>query len=46
MQKEIKRRIFDLMGLLTQHNTRWILSKYQDNEIVCAQGGTFNIAGK
>ena len=26
------------MGLLTQHNTRWTLSKYQENQIVYAQG--------
>jgi CRP/FNR family cyclic AMP-dependent transcriptional regulator len=29
---------FDVMGLLTQHNTRWILSKYQEKQIVYAQG--------
>ena len=26
------------MGLLTQHNTRWTLSKYNENQIVYAQG--------
>ena len=29
---------FDVMGLLTQHNTRWTLSKYQENQIVYSQG--------
>jgi CRP/FNR family transcriptional regulator, cyclic AMP receptor protein len=29
---------FDVMGLLTQHNTRWTLSKYQENQIVYTQG--------
>src|ERR1035438_6903383 len=26
------------MGLLTQHNTRWALSKYEENQIVYSQG--------
>ena len=26
------------MGLLTQHNTRWTLSKYKENQIVYSQG--------
>jgi CRP/FNR family cyclic AMP-dependent transcriptional regulator len=29
---------FDVMGLLSQHNTRWTLSKYQEKQIVYAQG--------
>jgi CRP/FNR family cyclic AMP-dependent transcriptional regulator len=29
---------FDVMALLSQHNTRWTLSKYQEKEIVYAQG--------
>src|ERR1700678_2071931 len=29
---------FDVMGLLTQHNTRWTLSDYADNQIVYSQG--------
>jgi len=29
---------FDVMGLLTQHNTRWAVSKYNENQIVYAQG--------
>jgi CRP/FNR family cyclic AMP-dependent transcriptional regulator len=29
---------FDVMGLLTQHNTRWALSKYEENQIVYSQG--------
>src|SRR6202166_2294000 len=29
---------FDIMGLLTQHNTRWNLSHYQENQIVFSQG--------
>jgi CRP/FNR family transcriptional regulator, cyclic AMP receptor protein len=38
MQHDKKRRSFDVMGLLTQHNTRWNLSKYQGNKIVYSQG--------
>src|SRR3984885_7711527 len=30
---------FDVMGLLTQHNTRWTSSNYQENQIVYAQAG-------
>src|SRR6202050_1614922 len=30
---------FDVMDLLTQHNTRWSLSKYQENQNVFSQGG-------
>jgi CRP/FNR family transcriptional regulator, cyclic AMP receptor protein len=29
---------FDVMGLLTQHNTRWALSKYEENQVVYSQG--------
>ena len=29
---------FDLRDLLTQHNTRWALSKYEENQIVYSQG--------
>jgi CRP/FNR family cyclic AMP-dependent transcriptional regulator len=29
---------FDVMGLLTQHNTRWTSSKYKENQLVFAQG--------
>ena len=29
---------FDVMDLLTQHNTRWALSKYEENQIVYSQG--------
>ena len=29
---------FDVMGLLTQHNTRWTLAKYEENQIVYSQG--------
>jgi CRP/FNR family transcriptional regulator, cyclic AMP receptor protein len=38
VQAVAKRRSFDVMGLLTQHNTRWTLSKYNENQIVYAQG--------
>jgi CRP-like cAMP-binding protein len=39
MQKDAGRTSFDVMGLLTQHNTRWKLSEYKKNQIVYAQGG-------
>jgi CRP/FNR family cyclic AMP-dependent transcriptional regulator len=29
---------FDVMGVLAQHNTRWALSKYEENQIVYSQG--------
>jgi CRP/FNR family transcriptional regulator, cyclic AMP receptor protein len=29
---------FDVMGLLTQHNTRWASSNYEENQIVYSQG--------
>jgi CRP-like cAMP-binding protein len=38
MQKDAGHPSFDVMGLLTQHNTRWKLSKYKENQIVYAQG--------
>jgi CRP/FNR family transcriptional regulator, cyclic AMP receptor protein len=38
MPKEPKLLSFDVMGLLTQHNTRWTLSDYADNQIVYSQG--------
>ena len=38
MQRDVKDPSFDVMGLLTEHNTRWTLSKYKENQIVFAQG--------
>ena len=38
MQPDAKHPSFDVMGLLTQHNTRWALSKYEENQIVYSQG--------
>ena len=38
MQRDTKQRSFDVMGLLTQHNTRWTLSKYKENQTLYAQG--------
>ena len=38
MKVGMKQPSFDVMGLLTQHNTRWTLSKYKENQIVYAQG--------
>jgi CRP-like cAMP-binding protein len=38
MQHDPKHPSFDVMGLLSQHNTRWTLSKYKENQILCAQG--------
>jgi len=29
---------FDVMGFLTQHKTRWTLTKYKENQIVYSQG--------
>jgi CRP/FNR family cyclic AMP-dependent transcriptional regulator len=37
MQKDAKPSL-DVMGLLTQHNTRWTLSSYKENQIVYTQG--------
>jgi CRP/FNR family transcriptional regulator, cyclic AMP receptor protein len=31
-------RSFDVMGLLTQHKTRWTLSNYQENQTLYSQG--------
>src|ERR1700681_411476 len=36
--KKSKAPSFDVMALLTQHNTRWALSKYEENQIVYSQG--------
>jgi len=36
--KKSKAPSFDVVGLLTQHNTRWTVSKYQENQIVYSQG--------
>jgi CRP-like cAMP-binding protein len=38
MPKDAQRPTFDVMGLLTQHNTRWTLSNYQENQVVYSQG--------
>jgi CRP/FNR family transcriptional regulator, cyclic AMP receptor protein len=38
MQRDAKHPSFDVMGLLTSHNTRWTASKYQENQIVYSQG--------
>jgi CRP-like cAMP-binding protein len=38
MRKDAKHPSFDVMDLLTQHNTRWSLSKYKENRVVYAQG--------
>jgi CRP/FNR family transcriptional regulator, cyclic AMP receptor protein len=38
MQRDVKHPSFDVMGLLTQHNTGWALSNYRENQIVYAQG--------
>jgi CRP-like cAMP-binding protein len=35
---DAKQHSFDVMGLLTQHNTRWTLSKYQENQTIYSQG--------
>ena len=37
MQADVKHHSFDVMGLLTQHDTRGV-SKYKDTQIVYAQG--------
>jgi CRP/FNR family transcriptional regulator, cyclic AMP receptor protein len=36
--RKVAKSPFDVKGLLSQHNTRWTLSKYQENQIVYAQG--------
>jgi CRP/FNR family transcriptional regulator, cyclic AMP receptor protein len=38
MQANTKHSSFDVMGLLTRHNTRWTLSKYKENQAVYSQG--------
>jgi CRP/FNR family transcriptional regulator, cyclic AMP receptor protein len=38
MQRDAKHPSFDVMGLLTQHNTLWSLSNYHENQIVYSQG--------
>jgi CRP-like cAMP-binding protein len=38
MQSNAEHPSFDVMALLTQHNTRWTLSKYKENQIVYSQG--------
>jgi CRP/FNR family cyclic AMP-dependent transcriptional regulator len=38
MPKARKHSPFDVMGLLTQHSTRWTSSNYQEDQIVYAQG--------
>jgi CRP/FNR family cyclic AMP-dependent transcriptional regulator len=38
MQKETASHSFDVMGLLTQRNTRRALSNYRENQIIYAQG--------
>ena len=43
MPKSRKHISFDVMGLLTQHNTRLTSLNYQENQIVYAQGATANL---
>jgi CRP/FNR family cyclic AMP-dependent transcriptional regulator len=38
MQRDANHPSFDVMGLLTSHNSRWTASKYQENQIVYSQG--------
>src|SRR6202051_2322518 len=38
MQRDTMHSSFDVMGLLTQHNTRWTLAQYEENQIVYSQG--------
>jgi len=38
MQTTAAHHSFDVMGLLTQHNTRWTVSNYRENQIIYAQG--------
>jgi CRP/FNR family transcriptional regulator, cyclic AMP receptor protein len=42
MPRDAKHPSFDVMGLLTRHNTRWTLSKYKENQIVFEQGDPAN----
>ena len=38
MRKVTTSHSFDVMGLLTHHNTRWTLTKYKENQTVYSQG--------
>jgi CRP/FNR family transcriptional regulator, cyclic AMP receptor protein len=38
MQSDKKRPSVDVMRLLTEHSTRWTVSKYKENQILYAQG--------
>jgi CRP/FNR family cyclic AMP-dependent transcriptional regulator len=38
MQGSAEHPSFDVMDLLTRHNTRWTFSKYKENQIVYSQG--------
>jgi CRP/FNR family cyclic AMP-dependent transcriptional regulator len=38
MPRDEKHHSFDVMEFLTEHNTRWTLSKYQENQTVYSQG--------
>jgi CRP/FNR family cyclic AMP-dependent transcriptional regulator len=38
MNRNSSHHAFDVMGFLTQHRTRWTLSKYQENQTIYAQG--------
>jgi CRP/FNR family transcriptional regulator, cyclic AMP receptor protein len=38
MKRSSSHHSFDVMDFLTQHRARWTLSKYQENQIVYAQG--------
>ena len=38
MQTNAGHPSFDVMGFLTQDNTRWTLVKYEENKIVYSQG--------
>jgi CRP-like cAMP-binding protein len=38
MQAHAKHPSFDVMGLLAQQNRRRSLSRYKENQIICAQG--------
>ncbi len=38
MQANAERNSFDVMGLLTQYQTRWVPSQYKENQIIYSQG--------
>src|SRR6204780_4812259 len=38
MPRDAMHHSFDVLDLLTRHNTRWNASKYQENQIVYSQG--------